>query len=127
MIGANARAGPPTAHHVVISSNIGSYGPLMDAALTVILLVAWFVTGITGLVSWFASAFYAIKMMRRTQYGVRLRSPGTLWNPANILLPPDSLTPDGMVYRRKCIVASAVFLASVATGFVIALLFERLN
>ena len=89
----------------------------MDAevGLTVIFIVAG--------ASWFASAFYGIKAMRCTRPGVSLFSRETLWNPANgLLLRPDLLTPDGMAYRRRWIVASMLFFASIGTGFVIAVL-----
>lgn len=79
-------------------------------------VVAW----CTAVIAWFAAIVFAVKAVRRARPGVRLWGRETLWNPANALLNPQLLTPEGLACRRKCFIAIGVFVACVGIPLLVA-------
>jgi hypothetical protein len=75
--------------------------------------------GAAALGSWIAILVYGLKAVRRPLPGIGLWSRSTLWNPANVLLWPERLTPEGQRYRGLCLRAVLVFMACVASGLLI--------
>jgi hypothetical protein len=78
------------------------------------LLAAFVAILVVAVVSWGFVIVYALKAVRHTRTGVRMWSRATLWNPANVILQPELLTEEGLLYRRKCLRALLVFTTSVA-------------
>lgn len=86
----------------------------MAEVLKGIALVAFIAALAAAAVSWLAMVIYFFKAVMSARSGVSLWSRETLWNPANVLLRSELLTPEGLEYRRKGLVALGVFV--VATG-----------
>jgi hypothetical protein len=92
----------------------------MTEVLTGIALVGFVGAWLLATISWVAGLIYGLKAIRRTRPGVVLWSRDTLWNPSNVLLRPDLLTDECRAYRRKCFVATAIFIAAVGIPLLIA-------
>lgn len=92
----------------------------MTKVLAAIALIGFVAAWCAGVVAWFCALVFAVKAVRRTQTGVRLWGRETLWNPANALLNPQLLTPEGLSYRKKCFVAIGVFICCVGVPLLIA-------
>lgn len=92
----------------------------MTQALADIALLGFLATWCVGVIAWFSAIVFAVKAVRRTQAGVRLWGRETLWNPANALLNPQLLTPEGVAYRRKCFIAMGVFIGCVCVPLLLA-------
>ncbi len=89
---------------------------ILAAAALSAFVIAW----CAAVIAWFSVIVFAVKAARRAKPGVKLWGWGTLWNPANALLKPQLLTPEGLVYRRKCFIAIAVFFGCVGVPLVVA-------
>lgn len=74
----------------------------------------------TAAIAWFSAIVFAVKAVRRAQPGIKLWGRETLWNPANALLNPQLLTAEGLAYRRKCLIATGVFVACVVVPLLVA-------
>lgn len=92
----------------------------MKSILAATALSAFVVAWCAAVIAWFSVIVFAVKAARRAKPGVKLWGWGTLWNPANALLKPQLLTPEGLVYRRKCFIAIAVFFGCVGVPLVVA-------
>jgi hypothetical protein len=92
----------------------------MTKVFAAIALLGFVAAWCTAVVAWFSAIVFAVKAVRRTQAGVRLWGRETLWNPANALLNPQLLTPEGLAYRRKCFIAIGVFVACVGVPLLVA-------
>ncbi|MDR3446351.1 MULTISPECIES: hypothetical protein [unclassified Dyella] len=92
----------------------------MTKVLAAIALFGFVAAWCAAVVVWFSAVVFAVKAARRTQAGVRLWGRETLWNPANALLNPQLLTPEGLSYRRKCFVAIGVFIGCVGVPLLVA-------
>ncbi len=71
--------------------------------------------------------FYGIRAVRNTRSDVKVWSRATLWNPANVLLRQELLTPEGLRYRRRCLGALIVFAAFVMLPFMIGMIIAALK
>lgn len=89
---------------------------LLAATALLVFVAAW----CTAVIAWFSAIVFAVKAARRAQPGVKLWGRETLWNPANALLNPQLLAPEGLAYRRKCFVAVGVFVACVGAPLLLA-------
>lgn len=89
---------------------------LLAATALLLFVAAW----CTAAIAWFSAVVFAVKAVRRAQPGVRLWGREMLWNPANALLNPQLLTPEGLSYRRKCFIAIGVFVACAVVPLLMA-------
>ena len=92
----------------------------MTKVLAAIALFGFAAAWCVAVVAWFSAIVFAVKAVRRTQAGIRLWGRATLWNPANALLNPQLLTPEGLSYRRKCFVAIGVFVGCAGVLLLVA-------
>jgi len=92
----------------------------MTKLLAATALLGFVAAWCTAVIAWFSAIVFAVKAVRRAQPGVRLWGQETLWNPANTLLNPQLLTPEGLAYRRKCFIAIGVFVACVGVPLLVA-------
>ncbi|MBE1162883.1 hypothetical protein [Dyella acidiphila] len=99
----------------------------MTKILAVVAILGFVSAWGVGVVAWFFAVFFAVKAVRRTKAGIRLWGRGTLWNPANILFDPQSLTSDGLAYRRKCFIAIAVFFGCIGVLLLMAVIAGNLG
>ena len=94
----------------------------MTKVLAATALLGFIASWCTAAIAWFSAIVFAVKAVRRAQPGIKLWGRETLWNPANALLNPQLLTPEGLAYRRKCFIAILVFVASVGVPLFVAAL-----
>lgn len=67
------------------------------------------------------SIYFFIKMLRHgRKKGVSLFSIKFLFNPINLLILPGSLTPEGLTYRRRSLIAFFLFILMLLLMFSIA-------
>jgi hypothetical protein len=81
----------------------------MADVLAVIAIPAFVAAWVTGIVAWFASVIYAFKAIKRAQPGVSLWSENLM----SVLLQSERLTPEGLEYRRKCLIAVRVSVIAI--------------
>jgi hypothetical protein len=99
----------------------------MAEIATGIALIAFIAAWVTAVLSWFSIVIYGFKAMMNARPGVSLWSRETLWNPANILLRSELLTSEGLEYRRKALIALAVFVLATGISLLVAAIAGALN
>ena len=95
----------------------------MAAFWTAIALAAFVADLIIAVSAWFAVVIYGYKAIIRARPGVSLWSEG----PGNVLLRSELLTPQGLEYRRKCLIAIGVFFVAIAVPPLLAAITGKLR
>lgn len=99
----------------------------MAELLRGIALAAFAAAWVAAAVSWFAMVIYGFKAVMSARPGVSLWSRETRWNPANVLLRSELLTPEGLEYRRKGLIALGVFVVATGVPLLLAAIMGRLD
>ena len=92
----------------------------MEKVYAVVVLIAFVSTLLVAPIAWVRTVYFGYKAISHTREGVDRWGRDTWFNPANVLVLPNLLDSEGLLYRRRCFLSALWFALPILATFAVA-------